>query len=466
MKDNFEKYFKDRFENFEVKPDSKLWNQINNSLFEKQTKSLFDKYFVQPSSNVWKKISFILWWKNFTRFSVTHFNIYYVLFILFSLGGFIYYNYYKKEVYILNSEHQNNLENNFYNYGNFKNLKSNYFDNFNSHNNNFIVATHINTNTANKKIKENDIYNYTYVGQINTDEGLNKIKIKNIEKLDFSSLPNDSFIKKDFLSNIQYSNYFVSFNIAPALTNSNLIIKPNENISEIDNYKLLNTNSYAISLFLGKQYYNFSFETGLMLYSLNQNFSYDKLSIFVDTILNLTIYDNSYYHYSYTQVLNLDSLLLTGDTIWITHVDSTLVVNIDTIWSSEIKEVKSYNETRASFSYKTIEIPFLVGYNQSLGRFEVGIKAGLSLAYVLTTKGYWPLKENNKLIEAKRETFNTFVINSLVALDVSYNVSERMAIHFMPTLRKNLVNISSNENILKFKSNSLILNIGLKYTLK
>ncbi len=74
-----------------------------------------------------------------------------------------------------------------------------------------------------------------------------------------------------------------------------------------------------------------------------QKYSASYLKNYTDTNYQQQIIDNSYYQYFAVQVLNLDSLLLTGDTVWMIITDSVLINNFDTlqvqqITSHQIKE--------------------------------------------------------------------------------------------------------------------------------
>ncbi len=459
MREEFEKYWKDKFENFEIKPNSNLWNKLNNSLFEKQVQLLFKTYFVVPSNNVWRKIHFSLWWKEFTKFYTTSFNIYYLLFSIFSAIGIIFYLYqyeYKnnisEKVIKQSKQHLNNtrtmasvLDNN-----NYKNLFSD------------IHRVNENEKKITKEKNQNQpIHFISYSDFVEKIEPMNSSLIliddKNLTPL---TERNESY---NFSNNIHSLSFYFSYISLKHI----LSIRQSETFNEIPLLKFLNATSYGLSAWYVYQYNNLSLSSGILFQSVKQNYAFNNPLIYNDTIQTTEIIDNSYYQYSYNQILYLDTLLLIGDTLWITHIDSTLIVNIDTLFNSELRQVMKNREDKHYFSYKTIELPILFGYTHNFDRFLLTFKAGLSLSNTVIIKGTFPSTSNNYgNMPLVRNQFKWLHLNAICAIEAQYPLTEHLSITMMPMYKQNITNLLKDNSPFILKTSSWFVNVGLKYNIK
>ncbi len=460
MKEDFEKYWKNKFDNFEVEPNNNLWERLNDSLFEKQTQSIFRKYFVNPSKNVWRKIHFILWWKEFTRFSTTNFNIYYLLFSFFTATGIIFYSYrFENKQNSIKITSQPELQN----INNTRSLASVLYNKYYNLDEHIKAVDEQSIFKQNTKKEDNNILivqtpvYFDYIQELLPQSPSNY----------FSTNYLPLFIKRNVTYNLIKNSHAFTFYFSYVSSNNKLVIKKSETLKEIPYLKLLDSKSYSISAWYQYQQYNFSLTSGIVFQHVSQKYAYNNPIIFNDTIITQEIFDNSYYNYSYTQVLNLDTLLLTGDTVWFIHVDSTLVVNIDTLWNTEIKEIVKNRESRHYFSYKTIEIPVLFGYTQNYNRLAVTFKAGFSLSHTIITTGTFPsTTKDYGNMPFKRQQFNLLYLNSIFAIEAQYLLSEQWSLAIMPMYKQNITNLLENNSPFKLHTTSWFINIGLKYHLK
>ncbi len=460
MSDNFEKYWKDKFDSFEVEPSSSLWDKLDNSLFEKQSRSLFKDYLIQPRRNVWRKIYVALWWKQFVKFSPLTFNVYYLLFSIFtatSLALLI--------TPTTPSENQG------------------------SH-----IAPSVNAVTNDNRsfhalqkpsLPAQVAYVEPTAKPIAKVTAATKKEIANDKENEQEAIAALSALSSGFLVNqqaevksplyVQNSYAFlpayrhsISLYVAPVIQQHSFRFDFNETFNNISHFKLLSSESYAVSVWYQQQKHKLSWQCGLLFQSSKQYFEYHQARFTTDTILNYTINDNSYYQYSYIQILNLDSLLLTGDTVWITYVsDSTLVADIDTLISYEYKHRRENHTATHYFSYKTVEIPFMMGYHESFGRFDIGFKAGLSLGYILVLSGAMPsIVQDYGTTSLTRKQCNLFHLNALAGMEARYHLTERWAVSVMPLYKQNLFNLMSSEIPVKMNSRSWIVQLGLTYSFK
>lgn len=471
MKDDlFEKYWKEQFDHFETQPDSKVWDQMSQELFVKQIKSLFHNFFVNPSHKVWRKIWTVLWWKSFIKFSPYTFNIYYLTLAIFStaiLGTFINNN--DKDKYRAHSS-------NPISYNNPRSVSS-YLDKpgvykektVNNHFQNQAIKFNNFTN------KTNDSNNTLSVPVILIDEK------KNIEPDTLKYLTSlyptisNSIINERFDTLNANKKFFdiyhsLSFYFGPSTFNPSLVYSDIQENSLKANYTPLNSklvDNYSFSFFYEWHKFNFEWQVGLSYVSQQHHYRYNDAKIFNDTLFNQQIIDNSFYNYSYIQVLNLDTLLLTGDTLWMNYVDSALVVDYDTLNSTTIQSKRKDNSATQKFSIKAFDFPVMAGYSYSFGSFDLTLKAGASLTYVYTVKGYIPstkYDDGTEILNSNK--INNFYFNILAGAEANYSITDKLSVSLMPVYKKNMGSLIKNSLPAKLNYHSVNFHLGIKYQLR
>ncbi len=457
MSDEFEKYWQQQFESFEVEPNNNLWHRLDNALFEKQSQSLFKQYIVNPDNRVWRNIVVALWWKKFVKFSPTYFNIYYFFFSILIVGSIIFY-------------------------------KSN--GNFYSENSN----NHFSENTINTP---RDIRHIFTKSDFYSEKPLFAIKAKNIivnkpkQTISISHFEKEKTMADQLASlqmckNILYSNditeNFSDREVKEYKRNNNVnlgislgYVWPQHQLKllplkekQYDPYfDLLTTQAFSAAIWFQYSFNAFDFETGLMFQSIKQRYSYNNPIISNDTIINMHINDLSYYQYSTIQIINLDTLLQTGDTVWINYTDSTLIAVFDTTYQTEINEMKIDRRALHYFSYKTFEIPFMLTYTQHLDRFNVHFKAGISVAYTVATQGTLPsFSGMYGNIPIKNSYFKSIYLNSLAAIELQYWINEHWSVSFVPMYKHTLTSITTSEIPMSLKTQSWVVFMSLKYRIR
>ena len=472
MKDEqFEKYWQEKFEHFEIEPDNQVWDKMSHELFVRQSKSIFQDFLINPSTRVWKKIAFVLWWNRFTRFSPYTFNVYYFLIAILSAFTL---------VHILNLNHHEHspkiTENTTVNQP-FNNPRtaSIWIENktlsnekaLNIDKQNFTNKLQVQHNNQPKEILVFDNNEKQYANNLSEVNLMQSIYASSISQyaIDemFTTL-NDTILK-------WFNHHSLSLYYAPTYFNPALTLNAASGEYVKSNYKPTGFevfNDFTFSVFYERQHFNFKFQAGISYQSFSQSYSYIKTTLFNDTLYNQHIIDNSHYDYSSIQVLNLDSLLLTGDSIWITYVDSTLVLDFDTLQTSEIQTIRKKSNEKQKYSISAIEVPFMVGYSYSFGQFDLTLKAGSSITYVLFTKGYLPLSLVNEynLEPFKQDKIHNFYINAVAGVEANYFITDKLSLSFMPIYRHNLTRIIKNDLPLQLNLRSWSFNFGIKYQLR
>lgn len=470
MKDEqFEKYWQEKFEHFESAPSEKVWDKMGQELFVRQSKLIFKDYLINPSARVWKKIAVVLWWNRFTRFSPYTFNVYYLLvavFFTFTLGSFFELNNYNSnKLSNLNTgtDYPNNprsasvwLDNTNLPYEELSNkVRQNTTKQWQGNYNNSGRNVHLIAKNGAPYIKDTD--------DVNVLESKKMLRVNQGSIRETFNYTHDTALK--LLHHRSLSFYFAPVSFKPTLSFNNL---KEENVQS--NYKPIESNifsNFALTFYYEWQHFNFKFKTGVSYQSLSESFIYRNATLYNDTLYNHQLIDNSYYDYSYIQVLNLDSLLLTGDTVWITYIDSTLVPDFDTLLTTTVQTKRKYNNAKQKFSISAIEIPFITGYSYSFGRFDITLKAGSSISYVLLTRGYLPSAESDYGTEQfKKEKMYNFYINLIAGAEANYFVTDKLSLSFMPLYRHNVTRLIKNDLPLQLNLQTWSFNLGIKYQIR
>jgi hypothetical protein len=107
-------------------------------------------------------------------------------------------------------------------------------------------------------------------------------------------------------------------------------------------------------LLLQAKHLNFSFQSGLSYSRLTDKPDYKYLNTKYFTSIVTEIIPDYDYNYFEIEVLNLDSLLLNGDSVWITIQDSTLITTFDTITKPQViqKNTIDHKKTINTFLYR------------------------------------------------------------------------------------------------------------------
>lgn len=458
MSDDFEKYWQQQFESFEVQPNNNLWHKLDNALFEKQSQSIFKQYVVSPSSRVWRNIVMALWWKKFVRFSPTYFNIYYFFSSILFAGGIILF--YQSNHHSFSKKFSNSYSENTINTPRdiiSRMTKQEHYE---------IKQSFINQQN---RIVANDAIPANNFGNYEKDN-------KNTEQLAFLQLRRNILYSNDITENFsdrevkeykKKTNVNLGFSLAAAWPQHQLKLSQSIEKQHDPYFELLSTKAFSAALWYQGMFNLFDFETGLIFQSIKQTYSYNNPIISNDTIVNMQINDLSYYQYSTIQIINLDTLLLTGDTVWINYIDSTLITVYDTTFQTTIQEKRTDHRSTHYFSYKTVEIPFMIGYTYQLERFNVLFKTGVSLVYIIATNGTIPsFTESYGNVPLQNNYFKAFYLNSLIAIETQYWLNERWSLSIMPMYKRTLTSITHSNIPISLKANSWGIFLNLKYRIR
>jgi hypothetical protein len=112
-----------------------------------------------------------------------------------------------------------------------------------------------------------------------------------------------------------------------------------------------------------------------------------------------------------------------------------------------------------------IEVPLEVAYTTFHNKWGFGISAGISPAYLISTKGYYLTSDQGKVEQLNRETSTQLFLSGRINLELSYLISDRLRLMIRPTARKNLTEIRDGSSTIN-KFSSVGMNVGVSWKIR
>ncbi|MBI5540466.1 MAG: hypothetical protein HY951_10440 [Bacteroidia bacterium] len=496
-KQNIEDLFKNNFDNLNVEPTQKVWEGVNSNLWYSNIQNAFYNYTVQPTSKAWRKIAFRLWFKDFIVFSPLSFNVYYLSAILVVCSTLIFtsYNYSDKDFLFTNSPIEKNTKTNTINNSNtltevsiIHNSVNAKVSNPNTTNNEeVIIVKELNkkNQTAVKKEKFNNtnnlINNKVSVHEpiIDNDELFTELHVRDYSGLLKMLHRNPKLIPESFSDSSLKSRLEFDFNnkkwhwsvegfVTPMFGSSTYKINDSEINSFSKNYGGSKANlTLSGGLLVQAKHLNFSFQTGFSYTRLTDKPDYKYLNTKYFTSIVTEIIPDYDYNYFEIEVLNLDSLLLNGDSVWITIQDSTLITTFDTITKPQViqKNTIDHKKTINTFSY--FEIPLIAGYTISQGKLNFTLRGGIITGILTSVSGNLPSPYSEVgTINVKNKTTRKIMFSGIVGIEAAYDASKNISIIAAPVYRFNLLSLYKKDNIINQRFNNLGIKLGIRYNFK
>ena len=206
---------------------------------------------------------------------------------------------------------------------------------------------------------------------------------------------------------------------------------------------------------------HWDFRAGIELSMLGQKIKYSPFS---DGDVYTTSGDWQQYQYT---VSDSDSTYILGIIFISTHQvvinDSTFITVIDTVrgprYDASIAAANGVNK-----SYY-IEVPLEVAYTTFHNKWGFGISAGISPAYLISTKGYYLTSDQSKIEQLNRETSTQLFLSGRINLELSYLISDRLRLMICPTARKNITEIRDGSSTIN-KFSSVGMNVGVSWKIR
>lgn len=490
---NIEDLFKSNLNNLNVEPTSKVWEGVNSNLWYSNIQNVFYNYTVQPTSNAWRKIALRLWFKDFIVFSPTSFNVYYLTFILIICSTLLFSNFDNlKQQIAFSNPVVNSLEKNISSDILKTESRTNHTDKENNSdipaskteneesiiasvlNNNYQNATVFNNeNTANNQentttsVHEPIILNEDFINESIIRDNSSLLKMPFIYLLNNSVNLSDTSFKLRAENEYYYKPWLWSLEtfIIPMIGSSKYKVTDTEYSGFNKNYGgSESTPTMSGGFLVQAKHLNLSFQTGFAFSRFTDKPDYKFLSSKYYTSMVTQIVPDYNYEYFEEEILNLDTLLLTGDTAWILIQDSTLITTYDTVTKPLTVQVNSINHKKTINSFSYIEIPFIAGYTFSQGKINFSLRGGIIAGILTTVEGSLPSPYSEVgTIDVKSKTTRMYMISGIAGIEAAYAATNHISFIAAPVYRFNLLSLYKKDNIINQRFNNYGIKLGIRY---
>ena len=495
---NLEDIFKDNLHDFHVSPTDKVWKGIKSNLWYSDIQNVFRNFSFQPTNSVWRAIAFRLWLKQFLTYSPATFNVYYLFsVVLIGFSSFYFYNQsydFNQKTIFDETLKQGDVvsEINTYSsrrYNDFKADNSMSSENDNQENDVKTTQDIINNKPQNV-VKKIDFNNE--ISDQNSNEALVIHKEPQLienennddeEIRDYSSFPfinslglalKPDFAAQDFFYREipVFKNRLLQWSlegfILPMTEKASYKVDANEYPGFGVNYKAENpSNSFSYGILAEAKKKRISVQTGLIYSNFIDRPNYQTSNYQIDTSMVTQIIPGGYYNYYTVLILDLDTYLATGNSVYINVLDSTFIPENDTLIVQQISARKFSEYKRTSNSYTYIELPLIAGYTLPFGKINLTLRSGVIAGLLTFSDGNIPspYSEQGTAEIIQNTQCNKFVLSGMAGIEIGYNVSSRISIVTSPVYRFNLNSVLKSDYIVDQRFKSFGVKFGVKYHL-
>ncbi|MEA2040935.1 MAG: hypothetical protein U9N85_00090 [Bacteroidota bacterium] len=171
---------------------------------------------------------------------------------------------------------------------------------------------------------------------------------------------------------------------------SAMIFKPDflyENLAASNNNAHTGIPSYQIQI--GGEYSKGlnTVETGVNYLKMAQKFTMPQAQFAIDTLLSYNYFFREELQIDTIWFINIDTLLATGDTLWVAYEDSNYVSVPDSIQAYTTDTTKVFKNFNSKNTYRFIEIPLIFGHSFRVGKHYVSTKFGIISSFFVNSKG-------------------------------------------------------------------------------
>lgn len=498
---NIENIFKDNFKNLEIKPDDKVWAEIDNKIWLSNFKVYFNNLLntsnLSVGAGVWTGISRKLWLKEFLSFNLARFNIYYSFLIIIIGSTFVLYSpdnsiIQSKKIVVENStisseaiSHNEATNENIIAENTIQDSDNTV--NTNQKSINTKITVHKSNESSNKTIvktealKLDTIITHESISQPSEKENLSSIetRIKKIEHkrtlLLNNIVPNEKpslqedTIGYDFKGEpiiADNSNWSLDFYVSPLVSTNYLLPKNKEYSGYIDARQYTDSPVllYSGGVNLNYNYKNLIVQSGVNLSALGETYNYENEVTCINTIDYYRYETSGYMEKDTISYLNLDSLMM-GDTSyvsfieynWITTYDSILVIDYDTL--KTIAALKERN------MLKYYEIPLLIGFHVENNKYSCSFKGGVIAGLLYQSRGLTMDKRiyTDNITLNDKSVFMKTQFSLVLAANLAYKLNQNYSVFAEPYLRKTIKSIYPDEVKFSQKYESYGLKLGVRY---
>ncbi len=219
---------------------------------------------------------------------------------------------------------------------------------------------------------------------------------------------------------------------------------------------------FALNLNLYKK--NNIFTSGINLANFKTNFSTVSVNYKIDTIPKIHFIQNTEMQIDSIKLINIDTLIATGDTVYYYITDTTYNTFIDTTYLPEADTTKNYYNERAKNSYIFFEIPLLYSRSFYTPNFNFSPEIGIITSFFVNSKGkivsLSDFFQTNSLENEPK--FAAVNLSVYAGIKFNYYITNRLDFVTSAYIRRNINSIYRDYPLIS-RFNSFGINFGFRY---
>jgi len=235
-----------------------------------------------------------------------------------------------------------------------------------------------------------------------------------------------------------YGNY--NANIYNLSDNPELLIE-NQSIASIFNNRSNADFGYGFDLNLDYIDNQFILSSGVSYQQINRNFNSTVPTVNIDSTKYFNYFDNYEWQYDTTYYINIDTLAITGDTIYSPYIDSTWIAFQDSSLAYQIDSTHGTKHISEKEIVRYISIPIWVGYRETTEKWELHAQLGLITSIPIYQQITWYNLENNEFIYSKQAPLSNILLTAGFRAYFARKINENWLIGIEPTYYYRLNNL-------------------------
>jgi hypothetical protein len=289
------------------------------------------------------------------------------------------------------------------------------------------------------------------------DKTLNTNNIPYYENMDA-----DTLLYENYNLNIKWSVdlYFAPFIFSDVLSSqakyNDIVNLKKEAVSQRINY------SFGANINCNLN--NWELQSGVAYSNLQENFDYVIRTLHIDTTESYEYEYGGYFEYDTLWFVNIDTLIATGDTLWVPHINSSWIETVDSTLITDIDTIVFQHPNEILNRYSYLEIPLIFGYSINREKFSYILKGGIITGIFLNAKGKTFSLQSDNTVTDLTDELNFMKLNFTLYFSVGiiYKMSNNLNLLVEPFYRKSINSMFDNYPISN-KHRSYGIKIGMRF---
>jgi len=209
-----------------------------------------------------------------------------------------------------------------------------------------------------------------------------------------------------------------------------------------------------------------TYSSGINFIQYRENFNFLSTNYSIDTIMGYSYFPETHMQIDSIALINIDTLLATGDTVYYYFKDTNYITTIDSNLVSKLDSVEYKVDEKYVNTYSYIEIPLILSFNIYRTNYFLSPQFGIITSFFIDSKGkIVSLANLNQSESLKDETKFTAINLSLYAgLSFNYLLTRRLDFFTSAYFRKNIHSLYRDYPIVS-RFNTFGFKFGLRYKL-